>query len=441
MRQTQIKPTDRKQIIRALKQGITPKKNIKYITVGRTHENVAMTDDIKLISAGGSSVRFILGDYGAGKTFFLTLAREMAHQDTTNLVTMSADITPNRKLNARDGTARLLYSELIQSMSIRTSARGNALVKILGKFMNKLAQEDGSDHDLSNRIHETLEPMANMTLGFEFIAVLQKYWQGYDQGDDALKANALRWLRGEYTSKMDAKKDLGVRYIIDDQNIYDCLKLIGKFCEINGYKGLLVCLDEAGNLCKIASSQSRNSNFQVILNIINDVTQGTAENIGFLFGGVPEFLADPKRGLYSDPALRTRLAENEFARDGLIDTMSPVIRLTPLTENDFYQLLKKITEIYFAEPDIPFTVTEENYRDFMAYSFQKLGANYFQTPRGVIKSFVNILTLLHQNPTESWDTIMHGQEIKKEERPDDIFGDMPLPEESPLQDFKLTSAS
>jgi P-loop Domain of unknown function (DUF2791) len=100
---------------------------------------------------------------------------------------------------------------------------------------------------------------------------------------------------------------LGVRTIVDDGNVYDQLKLLARFVRLAGFAGTIVCCDELVNLYKLANTKARNTNYEQILRILNDYLQGSAEGLGFLLGGTPEFLLDTRRGLYSYQALQSML--------------------------------------------------------------------------------------------------------------------------------------
>jgi hypothetical protein len=218
---------------------------------------------------------------------------------------------------------------------------------------------------------------------------------GHEAGDEDLKSAALRWLRGEFSTKTDARKALGVRTIVDDASVYDHLKLMSAFVCEAGYKGLLVGLDEMVNLFKLSSAQARNANYEQILRILNDVLQGSAEHLGFLLGGTPEFLMNTRRGLYSYEALQSRLAENTFARDGLIDLSGPVIRLASLTPEDLFVLLSNIRAIMQGEDD---ALPDASLEAFMAHCSSRIGEAYFRTPRNTVTAFVNMVAVLQQNP-------------------------------------------
>ena len=297
-----IRLRERDAIIQSLKSGVTPKIGIQHIQVGRNNEIKALYKDIERITEGGAAFRLIIGDYGSGKTFFLSVIRSIALEK--KLVTLNADLSPNRRIQASSGQARNLYSELIRNLSTRNKPDGNALTSVVERFITGARKEaDQTQAEVSNIIHEKLGSLTELVGGYDFAKVVDAYWIGHKTENEDLKTNAVRWLRAEYTTKTDARKDLGVRTIISDDSFYDSLKLMSLFVRLAGYNGLLVNLDEMVNLYKLRSTQARTSNYEQILGILNDCLQGSAEHIGFLLGGTPEFLLDPRKGLYSYEAL------------------------------------------------------------------------------------------------------------------------------------------
>lgn len=336
-----IRAKERDAIIQSLKSGVTPKVGIQHIQVGRVNELKALLQDIERISDGGSAFRLIIGEYGSGKTFFLSVVRAIALE--RKLVTVNADLSPDRRMHASAGQARNLYSELMRNMSTRNKPDGNALTSVVEKFITETRKEaDRTGKSINTVIHEKLSSISDLVGGYDFAKVIEAYWIGHEEDNDTQKANAIKWLRAEYSTKTDARKDLGVRTIISDTSFYDALKIMSLFVRQAGYQGLLVNLDEMVNLYKLNNTTARTSNYEQILRILNDCLQGTTEYLGFLLGGTPEFLLDPRKGLYSYEALQSRLAGNNFAKQaGLIDYSSPALHLASLTPEELYILLKK----------------------------------------------------------------------------------------------------
>jgi hypothetical protein len=425
-----IKAKDRNALIQSLRAGVVPRTGLHLIQVGRVRELDALIQDIKRITEGGSALRFIIGEYGSGKTFFLSLVRTIALQE--KLVTVHADLTPDRRLQATGGQARALYTELMRNLATRAKPEGGALASVVERFVTSAISE-GRDRSLSPEavIRERLAHLTELVGGYDFAEVIAAYWRGHDTGDEALKANAVRWLRGEFGAKTEARQALGVRTIVDDSNVYDQLKLLAQLVRLAGYGGLLVCWDELVNLYKLSNVQARKSNYEQILRILNDVLQGTAHGLGVLMGGTPEFLTDTRRGLYSYPALQSRLALNSFANQGLVDYSGPVLHLENLEPEDLYVLLSNIRHVYAVGDTQQYLISNEGIQQFMAHCFQRIGAAYFRTPRNTITAFVNLLAVLEQNPQAQWVNLIAQAEIHPD-RPE-VTPDIQLESVLPLR--------
>ena len=427
-----IKRRDRDTIIQALRAGVVPKLGLQHIQVGRAREIEELVRDIDRIGEGGAAIRFIIGDYGSGKTFFLNLIRLVALEK--GMVVLSADLAPGRRLHATGGQARSLYAEMSRNTSTRTKPGGGAMASVVERFASQAVRTAAtSDRKPEEVIREKLSHLEDLTGGYDFVTVVNRYWEGFETGDEALKSAASRWLRAEYSTRSDARKALGVRTIIDDSNVYDQLKLLALFVRGAGYRGLVVSLDELVNLYKLSSSQARNNNYEQVLRILNDVLQGSASHLGFMLGGTPEFLMDTRRGLYSYEALQSRLAENTFARGGLVDFSGPVIRLANLTPEDLFVLLNKIRRVMQGDDA---TLPDEAITAFMTHCSQRIGDAYFRTPRNTVTAFVSMLSVLEQNPHVSWRELI-GTVNVAEDRGDDL-SDIPDDQaDDELASFKL----
>jgi hypothetical protein len=408
-----IKAKERDAVIQSLRAGVVPRTGLPLIQVGRVREIEALIKDIKRIAEGGAAIRFVIGEYGSGKTFFLSLVRSIALQE--KLVTVHADLTPDRRLHATGGQARSLYTELMRNLSTRTKPEGGALASVVERFVTSAISE-GRDRSLSPEavIRERLAHLSEMVGGYDFAEVIAAYWRGHDTSDETLKASAVRWLRGEFSSKIEARQALGVRTIVDDENVYDQLKLMAQLVRLSGYGGLLICWDELVNLFKLSNVQARKSNYEQILRILNDVLQGTAAGMGVLLGGTPEFLTDTRRGLYSYPALQSRLSMNTFAVNGLVDYSGPVLQLTNLSPEDLYVLLGKIRHVYSAGEVKQYLIADEGIQQFMAHCSGRIGDAYFRTPRNTITAFVNLLAVLDQNPQAKVADLIAQTDIRAE---------------------------
>lgn len=412
-----IRPRERDAVIQSLRAGVVPRIGQQHIQVGRANEVSALVTDIDRVADGGSAIRFVIGEYGAGKSFFLNLVRSIALE--RKLVTIHADLSPDRRLHATGGQARSLYSELMRNLSTRAKPDGGAMPSVVERFISEsLRLARTRDVSPEAVIRERLAHLQEMTGGYDFAEIIAAYWRAHENGNEQLSADVIRWLRGEFSTRTDARAALGVRTIVDDGNFYDQLKLFARFVRMAGFSGVLVCLDEMVNLYKLSNTKARNSNYEQVLRILNDCLQGSADGLGFVMGGTPDMLLDTRRGMYSYAALQSRLAENTFAAGGLVDFSGPVLRLANLSPEDMYVLLGKLRHVFASGEQSRYLVPDDALEAFMNHCASRVGDAYFRTPRNTIKEFVNLLAVLEQNPDVEWSDLVKRVEVPAEFNPD-----------------------
>jgi hypothetical protein len=425
-----IKPKEATAIINSLSGGVVPKIGVQHITVGRKLEIEAFTKALDDVKNGHSMAKFWVGDFGSGKSFMLHLLNTVALKQ--KFVVSTADFTPDNRLYANDGKALLLYTAIMDNIAIQTKPEGGALATLLDKWIEQVVAETAQSKniaitDIRNEeymplIQEVLLKNVNEVTeegGFDFGIVVIKYYEGYIKGDDFLRKSALKWLKGEYGTKTEARQDLGVREIINDQNYYDMLKNFCRLFVSIGYSGFMINLDECVNLYKISTSVMRAKNYEKVLTIYNDCFQGKVSNLFINFAGTKEFLENERRGLFSYDALKTRLETNRFETTEFRDLTQPVIKLVPLSHSEIFVLLKNLKEIFDTNFQTDIDITEKDIQLFMEELFNKPGADEFLTPREVIRDFLNILSLLRQNPKADKRALISEIEIS-DERPNNI---------------------
>lgn len=415
-----IKAKERETIIQSLKSGVVPRAGLQHIQVGRSEELKSFINDVNTIAEGGTSFRFVIGEYGSGKTFFMSLIRSIALEK--GLVTMHADLSPTKRLHGSDGQPRMLLSEMVSNLATRTKPDGNALQNILERFISSAKEEAKiSGRDTYDLMSEKLNELNDYTGGYNFISVIKKYLEGYETGNEQLMNDSLKWLKAEYTTKTDSLRDLGIREFISDSSFYNTLKLYSVLVRKAGYKGLLICMDEMVNLYKIPNSVSRKANYEEILSMLNNTLQGTFSNIGFIMGGTPEFLIDSIRGLYSYEALKSRLCENTFSKQlGVTDYNSVVLRLASLTKEELYILLVNLRHVFAAGNEENYLVPDEALIAFLHHCANKIGESYFRTPRTTIKSFLDLLSVLEQYPNYKWNDIIASVDVQQDIEPSQV---------------------
>lgn len=413
-------------LINALKGGVVPRVGLGYIAVGRDREIETLLRDVGIAEDGGAFFRFIVGKYGSGKSFLLQTMR--AHVMDRGFAAADADLSPERRLMGTKGQGLATYRELMKSLSVKAKPDGGALPLILEKWIDKLRGEvlsTGMERDnpffnveVKKKIFAEINGLNDMVHGFDFAKVIDAYYYSLSNGDDAGAVNAVRWLRGEYSSKAEARADLGVGVIISDDNWYDYIKLMCAFLVSAGYKGLVVMIDELVNIMKIPNSVTRQYNYEKMLMMYNDCMQGKASHLGIIMGGTPQCIEDTRRGVFSYDALRSRLESGRFAVEGSHDMLAPIIRLDPLTYEELTVLTEKLAdihaELYGYEPKI----TLEDRIFFVKAEFQRIGAQTNITPREMIRDFIELLNISYQHPEKPIAELMGEDEFKFSESDD-----------------------
>lgn len=377
-------------ILNSLKGGVVPRIGLPYITVGREVEIRALLTDLSLIADGGASFRFLVGRYGAGKSFLLQTIR--THAMGEGFVVADADLSPERRLQGGQGQGLATYRELIRNISTKTRPEGGALNLILDRWVASCADVDESV------VNAQLAPIEEMVHGFDFTRMLRRYRTAASEGNEEAMSRVTKWIRGEYRTKSEARAELGSSTIISDDDWYDYVKLIARFLVCSGYKGMLVLIDELVNLYKIPNAITRQYNYEKILTMYNDTLQGKAQYLGVIMGGTPTSIEDRRRGVFSYEALRSRLAQGRFASDDLKDMLAPIIRLQPLTYEELLVLIEKLMQIHAGYFGWTPTLTENDLVDFLKIEFGRVGADTHLTPREVIRDFIELLDILCQNP-------------------------------------------
>lgn len=424
-----IKEKEATAIINSLSGGVVPKIGVQHITVGRKLEIEAFTTALDDVKNGHSMVKFWIGDFGSGKSFMLHLMNTVATKQ--KFVVANADFTPDNRLYANDRKAVALYTAIMDNVAIPTKPEGGALPTLLDKWIEQVVSQTAQLNNIpiteirdekylnliQNNIMQTINEVTD-TGGFDFGIVVIKYYEGYIKNDEYLRRCALKWLKGEYQTKTEARQDLGVREIVNDLNYYDMLKNFCRLFVSIGYSGFMINLDEAVNLYKISTSTMRAKNYEKILTIFNDCFQGKVANFFINFSGTKEFLENERRGLFSYDALKTRLETNKYETMEFRDLAQPVIKLVPLTHSEIFVLLKKLKEIFEFNHKTEIDITDDEIQMFMEEMFNKPGADEFLTPREVIRDFLNILSLLRQNPNVVKTELFKAIDIS-DERPDE----------------------
>lgn len=407
-------------LINSLKGGVVPRIGLPYITVGRENEINALLHDVDIIADGGASFRFIMGKCGSGKSFLLQTIRNYVMD--RNFVVCDADLSPERRLQGTKGQGLATYKELIRNISTKTRPEGGALTLILDRWINAVQTETAAESDLTpdslefekaveKKIYAVVNSLNEMVHGFDFSRLLTLYYRAFAESDDETKGKVVKWFRGEYATKTEAKSELGVNIIITDEDWYEYIKLFSAFLKMAGYSGMLILIDELVNIYKIPNSITRQYNYEKILTMYNDTLQGKAKYIGIIMCGTPQCIEDTRRGVYSYEALRSRLAEGRFGGE-VSDMLAPVIKLSPLTYEEMLVLIEKLEDIHSGLFGYENRLQQEDLIDFIKIEYSRVGADTNITPREVIRDFIELLDITYQNPQLDVRSLLNSEKFE-----------------------------
>ena len=417
-------------LLSSLSAGVVPRTGAAYIVIGRDNESLSLCRDLETVSDGGAFTRFVIGRYGSGKSFLLQLLRSYACEK--GFLCADADLSPERRLSASGGAGLATYRELIKNLSSKTSGDGGALSQVIVRWISSVKTDVAADGvsvdseafsaEVSKRIFAVMRELESGIGSFDLARVISTFYKAYESGDGELESACMRWLRGEYKTRTEARQALGVTAIIDDSNWYDYIKLLASFSRKIGYKGLIILIDECVNLYKIPNRISRENNYEKILSIYNDTMQGKAEGLGVIFAGTPQFLEDGRRGLFSYEALRSRLSDTAFAMSENFvpsNLSGPVIRLAQLSEDELLALIKRVTVLYgmyYGETG----VSDEEMRAFLYKVLSGNVAKDLVTPREIIRTYLSVLGAISGTNGKIGDLIDTAHISAPERNPDEL---------------------
>lgn len=401
-------------LLESLSAGVVPRMGAPYVAIGREDEVSSLLDSLDHVAQNGSFMKLIIGRYGSGKSFLMQLVRGYAIEK--GFVCCDADLSPERRFFGAKGNGLSTYKELVKNMCTKTSPDGAALQSLIAKWISNTQSETAQsgievgsaefDRCVERKIYEVTREAENQVGGFDFACVVNAFYRACKNNDDELKAHALRWLRGEYTTRTDAKRDLGVATVINDENWYDYIKLLAFFVKKIGYNGLVLFIDECVNLYKITNRISREANYEKLLSMFNDTLQGNSNGLGIILGGTPMFLEDKRRGLFSYEALKSRLEDGRYASSEFKNLMGPVIRLERLDDNQLYALVTRVKLLHGQNYGWEVPVSDEQAEVFLRDCLSRTGAGSMVTPREIIRDFLGVLNILYQNRDAKFEDVV-----------------------------------
>ena len=404
-------------LLSSLSAGVVPRVGAPYIAIGRGDEINSLLDNLDSVADGGSACRFLIGRYGSGKSFLIQLVRGYALD--RGFITADADLSPERRLSGGSGAGVATYRELMSNLATKACPDGGAIQTVLSRHLSALKNEliaegllpdaPSFNTEIKKRAYLSLAGLEESAHGFDFARVLGEYYSAAVSDNSEKKSACIRYLRGEFANRTEAKAALGfpVSAIIDDDNWYDFIKLFARLSTTLGYAGLVLFIDECVNLYKIPNRISREANYEKLLSIFNDTLQGKAKSLAVIFGGTPQFLEDTRRGLFSYDALKSRLADSKYTELGFRNLSAPVIRLRRLSDNELLALVKRLAKLFAQREGMKTSpISDAEAEHFITAALARAGAEEMITPREIIRDFLTLLTIMRDNPGVSFEELV-----------------------------------
>jgi len=420
----EVAPRDAQAILQSLQAGVVPRTGLQHLAVGRVAEVRQALAELEVLRGGGGVFKVVAGDYGSGKTFFLALVRQVAL--TRGYLVTDADLGPDLRLHG-EGRGLATFRQLMARLGSESRPDGGALPLVLDRWADRVRAgarqrlggpvPEGRSPALAaavdRELRARLQPIRDQPGGFGFAAVVRHYFEAALAGDDVGTDASLRYLRGEFRTATEARQHLRLNGTepATDATWFSHLRLLALLGVDAGYAGLLVMLDEGVNLYRIAQPEARAANYEVLLRLCNDALQGRAPHLGFYLAGPPEMVSDPRRGLHSYPALRSRLQANPFADAAHPDLAQPVLGLPPLSPDELLALLLKVKNLHAGFYG-PSAVTEADAAALLRRLLARPGAERFLTVRETLRSFIQALNVLQQNPGLDRAAVLSGVEAE-----------------------------
>jgi len=333
----QLKPFQARAIIEGLRKGLVPTEYVSFFTVGRRNWLKFVEEDLdNFIAQGGGKVRFINGDYGDGKTHFMSVIRQLALQK--NFASSFVVLTRNIPIHKFE----VVYQEIVSQL--RGCFDGTGIRSLIRHWIEKQKNIEAARETLSNSLCETDINFANALIGLFQSTYPSSENEPIEETVDP-KEILYQWFEGKKVAKKELAK-FHVYETLNKANSKKFLQSLVAFLRLTNHKGLILFFDELETV--LAQSASiRNAAYENI-RLLMDNTDHTGY-LQLFFSLIPDVLLSEK-GFKSYDALWSRVRNVGDSND--LNYRGTLIDLhkTPLKRQELVNLgvfLKKIHEISY----------------------------------------------------------------------------------------------
>lgn len=385
---------DYENILMALKNGNVPEKGVKNLCIGREKEIDEFEKLLDKVNNKKAIVKFINGEFGAGKSFFLKVIEEMAYDKNfvVSWITLSNDV-PFNKID-------IVYKNIVKSLKCKT---GTSLSHIIDRWITELkmmAFEQTSNPQKQNQlvqesIYDDLAETREHASAFAM--AIESYNKLMNEEDYKTAEYAKAWLRGDSNIPYTEKRKFGVKGDVTKDNAIHFLEALSIFVKSIGYSGLVVLIDEAEFTMNLHTKKLRDVAYNYMRDIYDNCNLGKFENSLFVFAATPELFDNAQKGIPSYEALDDRL--KDVLDTDLPDMRKPIFNLKGFEKEDLLDVAGKLLimheEVYKWNANDKINPVLNDIVEIHAENAGLTGGKV--TPRTFIRSFVSLLDTVQQN--------------------------------------------
>lgn len=378
-----------KLIINALKSGSVPKATIEPFLIGRQDEIKEFNRILDNLKIGAGTVKFLLGDYGCGKSLLVHGLKKIALEKDYIVSMMQIDRV--FRLNKLDD----LYYYIMHHLYVKNSEGIATFDDIFEIWIDNLknAPDKMQSTQEINKVIKTIQKYNDT-----FARALLNYIRHKIKNNEQMVHAISSWLSGEKNIPYDLKKEFHVIGKVNKESVFDFLKAFSKLGELLGYNGLVIIIDEL-DLIMNERSDIRVNAYENLKHLMDLTVSGELVKTLFIFSGDGVILNDEKKGLMTNEALRQRLGESvKSFDDGFKNLRQSIIYLESIQEKHYIELTEKIIEIYEISQDKGLYLDSKSIKNWVLYTYHKEDKNINDLKtREFITRLIKILDTIDQN--------------------------------------------
>jgi hypothetical protein len=411
-----------REIIKAMRQGVVPEKNLDLIIVGHTKERSHLKELLFEAKNNKSPFKFIRGPYGAGKTFLSSWLRELALNE--QFVVSTVNIGPDQPLS----DLPVFYSGLINGLRIPEKIDSCALTDILESWLLTIHTKTSKIEGLTNLDTETRKSLSEIVekrveseldylsdLDPCFAPALRAFYHAKSTNNSVLASTAIAWLSGSRSMSARMLYEIGVRGYLEANQVFPRIRALLELIKGSRYKGLLIIVDELELIRKFPHARQREQALEILRLLIDESGRNSFPGCLLIFTGTDTFFEDDRAGIRSYEALAERVS-TLTALEGVNSVRQPVISLQGLDQSKLLAVIRRIRDIHGIAYNwdvikkFPDDTLQKLVQDWTAFGEESVN----RKPRPIIREFIHILDLCEENPNISQEEFIRIDSSEKE---------------------------